>query len=469
VTGARGDGELAIVLHTHMPYVEGFGTWPFGEEWLWEAMASSYLPLTELLEQGAPLTLSLTPVLGDQLAAGDIAERFREFLRDVRRVTHELDAHELRRAGDDDAAAAVEASARDYEDAGARLAALGGDLLGALAEHAGWTSAATHAVLPLLATDAGVRLQVLSGIDAHRARSGAAWGGGFWLPECGYAPWLDVTLADAGVHATCVELTGRLGLGAPGHLRPLRTDAGPVLVPIDRLTIDLVWGTRGYPAHPAYRDTHRLTTHHHHAWSNGGSAYDPDAALAAAREHARDFVARARERLRDGGLLVCALDTELLGHWWHEGVAWLACVVDECAEGGVVLSVLDDALERHPPRPAGTGELEGASSWGAGGGLATWDGPAVADLAFAARSAELDAVAAGPDIDADAVRHLLALQASDWAFLVSRELAPPSGRERAAAHREAFAAALGGDAATGSDAGLRNLAVHARREALLEP
>ena len=34
-------GELAIVLHTHMPYVDGFGTWPFGEEWLWEAVASS--------------------------------------------------------------------------------------------------------------------------------------------------------------------------------------------------------------------------------------------------------------------------------------------------------------------------------------------------------------------------------------------------------------------------------------------
>ena len=25
-------GRLAIVLHSHMPYVEGFGTWPFGEE-----------------------------------------------------------------------------------------------------------------------------------------------------------------------------------------------------------------------------------------------------------------------------------------------------------------------------------------------------------------------------------------------------------------------------------------------------
>ena len=73
-------GELAIVLHTHMPYVEGFGTWPFGEEWLWEALATCYLPLLELLERGAPLTVSLTPVLCDQLEAPGVGERFARFV-----------------------------------------------------------------------------------------------------------------------------------------------------------------------------------------------------------------------------------------------------------------------------------------------------------------------------------------------------------------------------------------------------
>ena len=33
-------GDLAIVLHSHMPYVEGFGTYPFGEEWLFDAVAA---------------------------------------------------------------------------------------------------------------------------------------------------------------------------------------------------------------------------------------------------------------------------------------------------------------------------------------------------------------------------------------------------------------------------------------------
>ena len=43
---------------------------------------------------------------------------------------------------------------------------------------------------------------------------------------------------------------------------------------------------------------------------------------------------------------MCALDTELLGHWWYEGIAWLRAVVEECARQGLELVRLDDALER---------------------------------------------------------------------------------------------------------------------------
>src|SRR5579862_6683088 len=93
-------GELAIVLHTHMPYVEGFGTWPFGEEWLWEAIASSYLPVLDLLEGGAPLTLSLTPVLCDQLAAPGLLHRFGVFVEEIRAETHARDITSLRDRGE---------------------------------------------------------------------------------------------------------------------------------------------------------------------------------------------------------------------------------------------------------------------------------------------------------------------------------------------------------------------------------
>ena len=119
-------GELAIVLHTHMPYVEGFGTWPFGEEWLWEAIATSYLPLLEVLDE-APgrLTLSVTPVLADQLEQPGAIGRCLTFLREIRPESHRRDIAELRAAGDGATAAELERSAAEYAAAARRLAEVG--------------------------------------------------------------------------------------------------------------------------------------------------------------------------------------------------------------------------------------------------------------------------------------------------------------------------------------------------------
>jgi len=497
----RRRGELAIVLHTHMPYVEGFGTWPFGEEWLWEALATCYLPLLELLERGAPLTVSLTPVLCDQLEAPGVGERFARFVNDTRRYTHAEDARGLRAGGHETLAGEVERSWGDYERAIASFERRGGEILSAFAPYARWTSAATHAVLPLLASDAGLALQVRGGVESHRARfggeshracsggeshracsgvephrarfGGETWRGGFWLPECAHAGYLEPALADAGVHTVCVELTGRFGLGAPAHLRPLVGESGVVLVPIDRATIARVWSDEGYPAHGRYRDYHHHTIHHHNPWANDGNAYNHDQALGLARAHAQDFVAGVRARLeRDGGdlpgggLVVCALDTELLGHWWYEGLAWLEAVVEECTRQGQPLARLDDALERHPPAPLKDAQECEVSTWGAGGDLSTWSGPAVAEIAFATRAAELEVVRAGHRASAAAVRELLALQASDWAFMVSRGLAVPYAHERFDGHRRGVERALAAGAEADPSA-LRNLAAHAAPRTLL--
>ena len=468
-------GELAIVLHTHMPYVEGgapwpplevaaymaehgvdfnaalentpnrsypegFGTWPFGEEWLWEAIATCYLPLLDVLGK-APITLSVTPVLCDQLEAPGAMERCLRFLREVRPESHRLDVDAARAAGEDGLVRELERSAAEYAAAADRVQAMGGDLVGALAPHVSWTSAATHAILPLLATDAAVALQVETGIASHRRRFGH-WGGGFWLPECAHAPWLDGLLEDLGVHATCVELTGVFGLGAPEHLTPLLTAEGPVLWPIDRQAMALAWGEGGYPAAGAYRDYHRYTEHRHQAWGNDGRPYEHETARRLAREHAADFVARVSARVQHGGVCVCAFDTELLGHWWYEGVAWLDAVLEESVRQGLALATLDEALARHEPAPAPAALP--ASTWGAGGDLRTWSGPAVADFAWRARAAELAVIGNGTAVSPRAVREMLALQASDWAFLATNELAGEYPRERAVGHAEALAAALTG-------------------------
>ena len=175
VSGAGERGALAIVLHTHMPYVEGFGTWPFGEEWLWEAIAGCYLPLLEVLERAPPVTLSLTPVLCDQLEAPGSPSAS---LASSRRCAGHTRADTAGlRAADRGPRDELERSWGDYERALERLGAEAATCSGALAPTQ-WTSSATHAILPLLATEAGLRAQVQSGVDAHRAPLRGEAGGG---------------------------------------------------------------------------------------------------------------------------------------------------------------------------------------------------------------------------------------------------------------------------------------------------
>jgi 1,4-alpha-glucan branching enzyme len=458
-------GRVAVVLHTHMPYVEGFGTWPFGEEWLWEAVATSYLPVLDVLGAGAPYTLSLTPVLCDQLAAPGALDRCAAFLRDVRPASHALDVEAFRAAGHEPEAAEMERAAGQYAAALKRLTELHGDLLGALAPHAAWTSSATHAILPLLATDAGVRLQVRSGIASHRERFGPAWRGGFWMPECAHEPWLDRLLEEAGVHATCVELTDAFGPGDDRHLTPLRSAAGPLLVPIDRALIDLVWGPGGFPSRAPYRDDHRRTARDHRPWANDGAVYEPARALAQARADAAELATRCAERVAGGGLCTLAFDTELFGHHWHEGPAFLTAFAQALTDQGVPLVRLDDALEDIAAAPWPDG-LDAATSWGQPRTLWTWSGPQVAGIARAQRSAELRVLARGAAVPERAVRELLALQASDWAFLETRRLAGPYALERSEGHRAALAAAL--DSVPSTQA-VRSLAPSLSAAPLLEP
>ncbi|CAB4935341.1 unannotated protein [freshwater metagenome] len=461
-------GRISVVLHTHMPYVEGFGTWPFGEEWLWEAVATSYLPVLDLLDGGVPLTLSLTPVLCDQLEAPGALDRCAAFLRDVRPASHELDAVAFRAAGEPALAAEIERAAGQYASALAALERCSpGGLLARMAPHAAWTSSATHAILPLLATDAGTRLQVRTGVAGHRTRFGEdAWRGGFWLPECAHEPWVDRLLAQEGVRAACVELPRLTAAVGPPPL--LRSADGPLLVPIDRPLIDLVWGAGGYPGRAAYRDEHRRTARDHRPWANDGSVYDPQRALAQVEADAQEFAQACAARVAAGGLSVLAFDTELFGHHWHEGPAFLRAFAQTCAQRGVALTPLDDALDalegEAQPWPA---DADVPTSWGAGGDLRTWSGPQVADIARALRRAEIEVVHRAATAPDRALRELLALQASDWAFLETFGRAGPYARERSAGHLAALKQAL---SAVGSpDSQLRHLAPHLRRAAVLEP
>jgi 1,4-alpha-glucan branching enzyme len=463
-------GDLAIVLHSHMPYVEGFGTYPFGEEWLFDAILRSHLPVTELARG---LTMTVTPVLADQLEAPGVADRLREFAREYRLDAREADAHEVEPAF----AGACLAEAERYRRGLGRLEDLGDDLLAIFRapSEAGRVelicSAATHAVLPLVATLPGRRLQLDAGLRSHTRRFGRP--AGLWLPECAYEPGLESLLAERDLAFFCVDQSAHEEPLAA--LAPVATASGPVALTIDWEAISWLWSLSGYPADPVFSDFHRRTMRGARPWSIGGEPYDPARASDTARRQAREFLDGAVERLERfradrgvPGLLTFAIDTELLGHWWWEGPIWLEEVLSLAPDRGLELVTLSEAVARQAPerRPLR------ASSWGEGKDLRTWDSPAVADLAWAARRLELRLLRAlgdglKPAAARRGARELLAVQASDWAFLDMRRQASDYPYQRATDHARALLDAIHSAAPT--DERLRNLAPDLRLAPLLEP
>jgi len=463
-------GDLAIVLHSHMPYVEGFGTYPFGEEWLFDAVIRSYLPVLEVAER---LTMTVTPVLADQLEEDGVRERLRRFLLDWRIGSAVADRDEVR----PECREACEAEEARYRHALELLDGHDGSPLRAFQAAAEEgrvalaTSAATHAVLPLLATREGLRLQLDAGIRSHRRRFG--WDGGFWLPECAYAPGLEWRLAEQGVGWFCVDQSRH---GPPlDALAPIATEAGPVALPIDWEAIEWLWSLNGYPSDPAHAQFAGESLRGVRIWKVGGGPYDPVAAEAAARRQAGEFLDAVAARLRsyagergERGLLVFAIDTELLGHWWSEGAIWLSEVLASAEAAGVRLRTVPEALREHEPRPRPIH----ASTWGEGKDLRTWDSPAVADLAGGVRRLELRllrALAAGLRGGAAlrAARELLAAQASDWAFLDKRGQAGDYAFLRAISHSQAALEAI--DSPAIADPRMRALAPELSLSTLLQP
>ena len=81
-------GSFCLVLHGHLPYVLHHGTWPHGEDWLYEAAAETYLPLLSTIDEcvffnaNPKVCMGLTPVLLEQLAHDHFKKGFEDYLKD---------------------------------------------------------------------------------------------------------------------------------------------------------------------------------------------------------------------------------------------------------------------------------------------------------------------------------------------------------------------------------------------------
>ncbi|MBV9090724.1 MAG: glycoside hydrolase family 57 protein [Mycobacteriaceae bacterium] len=470
-------GLFTLVLHTHLPWLAHHGRWPVGEEWLYQSWSAAYLPLLRVLRRLAAedrrglVTLGITPVVAAQLDDPYCLDGVQHWLanwqlRALEAATRAANPQPLRQLG-----------VREYAEAGQAL-----DEFAAL-----WRHGASPLLRELIDAET---IELLGGPLAHpfqpllhpRLREFALREGladaqqrfahapaGIWAPECAYAPGMEHDYAAAGVGHFMVDgpsLHGDTALGRPV------ADSRVVVFGRDLQVSYRVWSPKsGYPGHAAYRDFH---TYDHHTGlkparvtgrnvpSEQKAPYDPGRAERAVDGHVADFVdvvrqrlAAESERLGRPAHVIAAFDTELFGHWWYEGPAWLERVLRALPAAGVRVGTLADAAAGGF---VGSGVELPPSSWGSGKDWQVWAGAKVADLvqlntevvdtalATVDKALAETGAATARDFVADQIlRETLLTVSSDWPFMVSKDSAADYARYRAHLHAHAtreIAAAL---------------------------
>ena len=482
-------GYLALVLHAHLPFVRHPEHPRFLEEsWLYEAITETYLPLVEMLEGwrrdriNARITVCLSPTLCAMLLDPLLQARYERRLnglielaeREVVRThwdrpTQRLAEHYVER---------LHELNRLWRACGRNLAAafrrLQDDGRVELV-----TTAATHALLPLLVNSPGaLQAQVLAARDYHRQCFGRD-PIGFWLPECAYAPEVEWALVKSGFRWFMVESHGLLNaLPRPrfGTFAPAFTPNGLAVFGRDWESARQVWSRHeGYPGDPRYRDFYRdigfdldldyvepylpspgrrgFTGIKYHAITGvrgEKTLYDPAAARVAVEEHARHFLrnrvkqmARIEPAMDRPPVVVAPYDAELFGHWWHEGLDFLDTVTRLALARQPAFNFITptDYLRRHSTnqivRPA-------PSTWGDRGHLGVWLNERNEWIQPHLRAAEqrLSDLAqwhSGDDpLTLRAVkqiaRELMLAQASDWPFMVHTGTNADYARHRVETH-----------------------------------
>jgi 1,4-alpha-glucan branching enzyme len=482
-------GYLALILHAHLPFVRHPEHERFLEEnWLFEAITETYVPLLQLLERwqrdglNPRLTLTLTPTLCSMLRDPLLQARYERHLnelielteKEIHRTHWEKPFHELAlfyhgRLG----------SVRDT------YAGCGRDLVGAFGQfqESGYleiiTSAATHALLPLLADHRpSLRAQVLVARDHYRSCFGCD-PRGIWLPECAYVEDLEDVLQEANLRWFVTDTHGIL------HARPRPRYAtfAPIFTPNgvaafgrDPDCSRQVWSRHaGYPGDPCYRDFYRdigfdldldyVKPHLPAPGQRGftgikyyritGSSpvkevYDRQAALRAADGHASHFLnarlaqfGRLAEILDCSPIVVAPYDAELFGHWWYEGPEFLDFLVRKacCDQKAFELTTPEEFLRRHPTNQVAT---PAASSWGEGGYWRVWlneKNEWIYPHLRVAQERMTELAQRFPQPDAlqermlkQAARELLLAQASDWPFILRTGTSPDYARKRVKEH-----------------------------------
>ena len=162
--------------------------------------------------------------------------------------------------------------------------------------------------------------------------------------------------------------------------------------------------------------------------------YDPGAAQDAARTHADHFAGVLKETAATQGkdktgdaVVTAPFDAELFGHWWFEGVDFLANVYRRLRNNGVRPVTAREHVALHGQRAPAI-QLT-AGSWGKDGDFSywlndqtSWTWKRLWALEGAYWGVARKALAGGENsraVLAQATRSMLLAQASDWQFIIS--------------------------------------------------
>jgi 1,4-alpha-glucan branching enzyme len=483
-------GYLSLVLHAHLPFVRHPDYEDFLEEdWLYEAITETYIPLLWMLESlehdgiDYRLALSISPPL-ISMWNDDLLRR--RYVRRLDRLCELAGKEEMRTrkiASFHDTAVMYRhrflKARADYTNRW-RM-----DLAGAFRrlQDAGhlelFTSAATHAYLPLMQVNPrAVRAQILVALACHQETFGAR-PAGFWLPECGFYPGLDQVLKDSGSRYIFVDAHS-IHHAKAGALydvfAPIYCPSGIAAFGRDPESAKQVWSSvEGYPGDFDYREFYRdigfdldleyigpyihrdgirvNTGFKYHRVTGNTEEKQPyvhPKALEKAEMHASDFLhcrenqAQAlAETMSRPPLVVAPYDAELFGHWWFEGPDWLESLLRRVARGpsGIRLIHPSEYLRAYPMNQL---SMPAASSWGYQGYSQVWLNVSndwiyrhlhrAADLMVEMADRYPAAEGLTRRILNQAARELLLAQASDWAFIMTRKTVVPYAVRRTKDH-----------------------------------
>lgn len=487
-------GYFSLVLHSHLPFVKHpqYGYF-LEEQWLFEAIIESYLPLLINLEKlqnegvKTRITISLTPTLCEMLSDFHLQAKFREHLDKLIKLS-EIECKRLEHD------AVYNNVAHFYKN---RLSELRDYFVNQLNScvltgykkfmQAGMieiiTCGATHGFLPLLSVnDQAVEVQLKVAVKTHQKHFGVS-PKGIWLPECAYYDGLDEKLRANGIEFFFLESVG-LAYGRPtprfGLYAPIFTQNGVAAFARDPESSRQVWSSiSGYPGDTDYRDFYRdigydldyeyikpyispdgtrvftgLKYHRITGTSEYKEVYNPQIAFERTKDHASNFhfnrakqVEHLSQFMDRPPLIVSPYDAELFGHWWYEGPDFIYHLFKEIDKHKTLEPITPvEYLAKYP-----TNQMvhPSPSSWGRDGYYDVWLNPendwiyrhlhALADkmehLAHKYRDE--------PDQKTRRVlsqlnRELLLAQASDWAFLITTGTATNYSVKRTKEHISNF-------------------------------